>query len=208
MVKPAISSAASTESRILEAAKKVFIAYGLDGTSMQRIADEAGINKSLLHYYFRNKEKLFDTVFSYAFQYIVPKMENILGSEDPVFVKIERLVDEYMGLLMENKFIPAFVLHEINRDPDRLFRIFQQSGIKPALFVQVFSAEISKGNIRPVDPRQLIITILSLCIFPVAARPLMQRIFFENNETSYMEFLKQRKKVVSDLIIQSIKNIV
>ena len=195
----------STENKILEAAKKVFILHGLEGTSMQQIADEAGINKSLLHYYFRTKEKLFDAVFTYAFHYIVPQMEGILSSESCINDKIERIVAEYMDLLSENKFIPAFILHEINRNPDRLYNIMQKSGIKPEMFINHFVKEIQQGNIRPIDPRQLIINILAMCIFPVAARPLIQRIFFGNNENAYRQFLEERKKVVSEFIIQSIK---
>jgi AcrR family transcriptional regulator len=205
MVNNPETHSSSTENKILDAAKKVFIIHGLEGTSMQQIADEAGINKSLLHYYFRNKEKLFHAVFSYAFQYIVPKMEGILITDSSIFVKIDRIVGEYMDLLMENKFIPAFILHEINRNPDRLYDMMQKSGLRPEIFVDQFVGEIRKGNIRPVDPRQLIINILALCIFPVAARPLIQRIFFGNDEKAYQRFLQERKKIVSDFIIQSIR---
>ena len=205
MVKTPETHSQSTENKILEAAKKVFILHGLEGTSMQQIADEAGINKSLLHYYFRTKEKLFDAVFTYAFHYIVPQMEGILSSESCINDKIERIVAEYMDLLSENKFIPAFILHEINRNPDRLYNIMQKSGIKPEMFINHFVKEIQQGNIRPIDPRQLIINILAMCIFPVAARPLIQRIFFGNNESAYRQFLEERKKIVSEFIIQSIK---
>jgi AcrR family transcriptional regulator len=48
---------ASTEKRILDAAKEVFITRGFDGARMQEIADIADINKALLHYYFRSKDK-------------------------------------------------------------------------------------------------------------------------------------------------------
>jgi len=48
--------------RILDAAREVFVERGLDGARMQDIADKAGINKALLHYYFRNKEKLFELI--------------------------------------------------------------------------------------------------------------------------------------------------
>ena len=56
-----------TEHRIMAAAAKVFMQKGRLGASMQDIADEAGINRTLLHYYFRNKEKLFDTIFESIF---------------------------------------------------------------------------------------------------------------------------------------------
>jgi TetR/AcrR family transcriptional regulator len=196
---------ATTEFRILEAAKKVFIQQGLEGTSMQQIADEAGINKSLLHYYFRSKEKLFGEVFSYAFQYIVPQLEDIMNSNNSIFIKVEKLVSEYMDLLMKHEFIPAFVLHEINRDPERIFKIMQRSGVRPSLFLDQFRDEMDKGHIRTIDPKQLIINVLSMCIFPIAAKPLIKRLLFENNDQVYQQFLEERKKAVADFIIQSIR---
>ncbi len=52
----------STEEKILMAARQIFIDRGMDGARMQDIADAAGINKAMLHYYFRSKEKLYGTI--------------------------------------------------------------------------------------------------------------------------------------------------
>ncbi|HNA17232.1 MAG TPA: helix-turn-helix domain-containing protein, partial [Ferruginibacter sp.] len=52
-----------TEQKILESARNVFIQKGLAGARMQDIADHAGVNKALLHYYFTSKDKLFNIVF-------------------------------------------------------------------------------------------------------------------------------------------------
>jgi TetR/AcrR family transcriptional regulator len=194
-----------TEAKILEAAKKVFILNGFEGTSMQHIANEAGINKSLLHYYFRNKEKLFTAVFRFAFQNFVPQVQEILNSEASLFTKIERIVAEYMDMLLKNEFIPAFILHEINRNPDGIYSIMQGTGLNPEIFVKQFVIEIEKGHIRPVDPRHLIVNLIALCVFPIAAKPLMQRILFANDEAAYQQFLRERKNKVSEFIIQSIK---
>jgi AcrR family transcriptional regulator len=195
----------STEEKILEAAKKVFVLNGLDGTSMQQIADEAKINKSLLHYYYRTKEKLFGKVLRYAFRFVLPQITDILNSDIDVFEKIRKLTAEYIDLLMKNKFIPAFVIHEINRNPDNIFQNMVEAGVKPEIFIRQFENEIRKGTIRPMDPRHLIVNIISLCIFPVVARPLAQRLFFNNNEKDYQQFLEERKVVVADFIINAIK---
>ncbi len=50
----------NTEQKILNAAREEFINTGLKGARMQEIADRAGVNKALLHYYFRSKEKLYE----------------------------------------------------------------------------------------------------------------------------------------------------
>ena len=194
-----------TENRILQAAKKVFIKNGLSGSRMQNIANEAGINKALLHYYFRSKEKLFDAVFKYAFFKFVPKVEKVLNSEKSLFEKIELIADQYINALMRNQFIPLFVLHEINRNPKRLYELMQQVGLNPAVLVEQIQQEVKKGNIINISPQQLVVNLLALCVFPVAARPLLQRVFFENNKKLYKQFLESRKKEVPQFVINSIK---
>jgi TetR/AcrR family transcriptional regulator len=205
MANSILPATSRTEAKILEAAKKVFILNGFEGTSMQQIATEAGINKSLLHYYFRNKEKLFAAVFSFAFQHFIPQVQGILSSDIAIDVKIERIVAEYMDMLLENEFIPAFILHEINRNPDAIFTLMQGAGLNPDIFIKQFIAEIEKGHFRPVDPRHLVVNLIALCVFPVAARPLIQRMLFANDENAYQQFLQERKNKVADFIIESIK---
>ena len=81
----------NTEEKIIRAARKVFIQKGMDGARMQGIADEAGINKSLLHYYFRSKDKLFSRVFSEAFNDIIEMSDSVFAvAED-----IDSLLDEF-----------------------------------------------------------------------------------------------------------------
>jgi hypothetical protein len=86
---------------------------------MQDIADEAGINKALLHYYFRDKDKLFEVVFLEEALKFFPKINGIFNSDAPLFEKIENFVNEYIDEMQENPFLPWFVMNEINRDPDQ-----------------------------------------------------------------------------------------
>ena len=195
----------NTEDKILEAAKKVFIEKGLEGTRMQEIADEARINKALLHYYYRTKEKLFAAVFRFALSKFIPRIEEILNAEMPLFEKIELIVNQYITLLKKNPIIPIFVLHEINRHPDRLLEAMTGSGVNPEIFIKQIEKEVSAGNIKPIDSRQLIVNILSLCVFPFAAKPLIKGLFFNNNKNLYDEFIESRKKEVSGFIIDAIK---
>ncbi len=195
----------NTENKILEAAKKVFIQKGLEGSRMQEIADEANINKALLHYYYRTKEKLFSAVFKFAISKFVPRIEEILHKEMSLFKKIELIVEQYITLLQKNQFIPIFVLHEINRHPDRIVELLTSTGIKPELILKQIENEIKEERIKPITPQQLFVNIVSLCVFPFAARPLLQRIIFNNDKRLYNEFIEKRKKEVSGFIIDAIK---
>src|SRR4051795_1256053 len=107
----------STEEKILNAAKKVFLTKGLEGARMQDIADEAGINKALLHYYFRSKDKLFETIFLQVANEFLPKVFAILQSEDSLFKKIELFCAAYIDQEIETPYVPIFIIREMNRDP-------------------------------------------------------------------------------------------
>ena len=195
----------NTEVRILEAASRVFLEKGMAGARMQEIANEAGINKSLLHYYYRSKDKLFIAVFRLAIQDFIPGIKDILFSEASVYDKLHRFIHEYMRVLLTNPFVPMFILQEIHRDPDRLYKIFLEAGIQPELIINQFYRSIEKGDTRKINPKHLVINVLSLCVFPVAARPMMQRMFYQNDAEAYQQFLEERKMVVSDFVINAIK---
>src|SRR6187402_2554521 len=94
------------QEKILAAARKVFTTKGMAGARMQDIADEAGINKALLHYYFRDKDKLFETIFMEEAQRFFPKINAIFQSDDPLFEKIEKFVNEYIDEMQENPYLP------------------------------------------------------------------------------------------------------
>ncbi|MCC7466595.1 MAG: TetR/AcrR family transcriptional regulator, partial [Saprospiraceae bacterium] len=113
--------AESTEQRIFEAAHEVFTQKGMDGAKMQEIADKAGINKALLHYYYRSKEKLYEAVVKAIMAKAVPNVRKVLESDLPLEEKITRFIDFYIGLISRNTFIPLFIISESNKHPDRFF---------------------------------------------------------------------------------------
>ena len=195
----------STEKDILEAAKRVFQIKGMYGARMQEIADEAGINKAMLHYYFRSKDKLFDAVFQGAAKNFFSKIRELLNVDKPLLEKIEYFVENYVELLLQNSFIPAFIITEVHQNPDRIKNVFLESGVNTEmLFINDIKTAISLGIIHPVDPKQLIINIIGLCVFPVAAKPIIKTMLNFNDE-DYLSFVEVRKKEVSKFIINAIK---
>jgi len=194
----------NTEEKILNAAHEVFIKKGMDGTRMQEIADTAGINKALLHYYFRTKQKLFEAIFQTAFKKIFPKIEKMVLADIPIEDKLGAFIDKYIDILLKKPYLPTFILKEINRDPEFIANTIKSLGMNPEIVFQLFEKEMEAENIRKMDPRELMVNILSLSVFPFAARPLMKALFFENNKKGYNEFLKKRKTTVKIFILNSI----
>lgn len=196
----------STEEQILAAAKKVFVRDGMAGARMQDIADEAGINKALLHYYFKNKEKLFEVIFMEAANRLFPKINEIFGAEIPLFEKIERFCDEYINLVMENPYLPLFVLNEINRDPKYfLGKVWKGKNTpRPELLLSQIQQEISAGRIRPVHPLHLLMNLLSMTIFPFVAKPMFRK-NLGLTEEQFRQAMEDRKKEIPRFVIDSIR---
>ena len=195
----------NTEQIILEAAKKVFIQEGMDGARMQEIADEAGINKSLLHYYYRSKDKLFEAVFKEAFFKFIPNIIDLMNSELPLFEKIRLFAINYIDIINKNPLMPVFILHELNRDPAKVAEMIKSTGIDPSIIINQINEEVAKGEIIPIDPFHLVINLISMCIFPFVAQPILQRVIFNEDAEVYADFIAQRKNEVPEFIINAIK---
>lgn len=196
----------NTEEKILEAAMAEFVQKGKAGARMQEIADRAGINKALLHYYYRSKDKLFESVFGVVLkQLLLPKVIKILSEETDVFEIIRKFVDFYVGVLNKNQFVPLFIIEEIQKNPERLSNKFLDAGMPIDQVVLTFHTAMDNGIIRKMDPRQIIVNMISMCVFPVVAKNMIMPILFNKEKRTYNRFLESRKTEVADFIIHSIK---
>jgi AcrR family transcriptional regulator len=195
----------STEQKILEAAKQVFMEKGIDGARMQDIADKAGINKALLHYYFRSKEKLFEMIFMEEARKFMPKVTSIMVSEMTLFEKVEKFVGEYIDTLLQNPLLPIFILNEINRNPkDAIKKIFGNQRPPIDKVDELITKLVKKGEIKPIKGYELMVNMVSLCIFPFLARPMVQWIT-KATDDEFVKLMELRKKTVVKFVIDSIK---
>ena len=196
----------STEQKILEAAKKVFIQKGLDGTRLDGIAKEAGINKALLHYYFRSKENLFETIFDQMIEKVVPDFTLIVESKKPIEEKIELFVHRYIDFVSLNPQIPIFLITELNRNPERMKDILSrtQNFGKMQQFAFQMITEMQVGRIKSFNPLHLILHIISLCVFPYIAKPVLQAILQIKDEDLNV-ILQQRKEEVSRFLHEALR---
>ena len=195
----------STEENILNVAREVFMRNGYSGTTMQQIADEAGINKSLLHYYYRSKEKLFGQIFAEVFSQFIPELGKIFMTDKSLEEKIRAFVDSYIEGFIRNPLIPIFVMQELSTNPQHLADLIRKSGIDPEMVIKMISESLKKEDLNIQDPRQFKVNMIGLCVFPFAAQPLIQRLIFNNDEKAYSKFLLERKHEVSEFLLNAIR---
>ena len=195
----------NTEQKILSAAKQQFIQKGMAGARMQEIADAAGINKALLHYYFRNKEQLFRAVFQSTMKEMLPRVFAILTDEAPLEVKVYQLADKYIDFLSENKALPLFILSEMQRDPDSIFKGMSIENIVTFEPLQEqLDAEAKAGNILPITAQAFLMNFISLTVFPFVAKPMMQQVMNWSTE-SFDRMMQRRKKEIPQFFMNALK---
>ena len=195
----------TTEEKILAAARKVFTTKGMAGARMQDIANHAGINKALLHYYYRTKDQLFNAVFEMIAKKILKKFAPVFDENLTLEEKIRFFFKEHISFLQENPRLPAFLLNEVNRHPERIKKILASvdfEGIWLKLYDQ-HKEELKKYNITQASMPQLMISIAAISVFPFAAKGILDGIL-EKIGVDFNGFIEERKEFAADFVINAI----
>lgn len=198
-----------TEARIFEAAVEVFAQKGESGARMQEIADRAGLNKSLLHYYYRSKERLYGKVFEFVKQRFMGSLNTAL-QEAPTFEDALRaFIDRYIDTLASNPHFIRIMVHENLSGGHTVGAKFREMMLtEPDTPVQIFmrrmQAAIDAGEIRPVDPFQTFVTILGSSVFPFLAYPTLSVVHPEATADKEA-FIAARKQHLFDLIFEGLR---
>lgn len=193
-----------TEEKILEAAQNVFHRRGLEGARMQEIADEAGINKSMLHYYYRNKDNLFMKVFQNGVKKIFPQIMMILSKDISLKEKTWEIVEFYHNTFKTNPHLPAFAIHEMNQNPERFREFVTGSGMKiPQQFQDQVKQEVRDGNIIPISSEQFLMNIISMTLMPMIAKNMVM-VIHGFSEEDFEAFLDEREEMIPDLIFKGV----
>lgn len=170
---------------------------------MQDIANEAEINKALLHYYFRSKEKLFEHILQRKMKDFIPRIQAVLRKEMSVMDKLEGIVDGYLRMLSQNPRLPIFLLYSTYRNPAIMqhmpHEIFRD-------LIAFIDDAIQKKQLKKLDPSQFLLSLLGMCFFPFVAWPVASHML-EKSESEYVAFLKGRKveimKVIRELAYET-----
>ncbi|MGD0753682.1 MAG: TetR/AcrR family transcriptional regulator [Bacteroidales bacterium] len=194
-----------TEDKIFEAAEIVFEEEGLTGARMQRIADRAGINKALLHYYFRTKDHLFEAVFTKLAKKMFMKFTPIFEKDLSLEEKIRFFFREHITFMQQNPKLPGFILNEINHNPQRIQKLIKNIDFK-YLWLTILKHhenELYKYNLTEETLPQILTSIASMSVFPFAAKGILE-VVFDNLGVDFDKYIELRKEFAADFVIKAI----
>jgi TetR/AcrR family transcriptional regulator len=180
---------------------------------MQEIAEEAGVNKALLHYYFRSKQRLAEAVFQHAARRLLPPVIGIMASDAPIEEKVERVIQHELETLSQAPDLPGYLLSELHHHPERLEQLITTiTGTSPSQFAppmltklrQQIEERVRAGTMRPIAPEQFMVNLISLCIFPFAARPLLTAVLVQGAE-GFDRFIEERKRSLAEFFLNALR---
>ena len=195
-----------TEEKIFEAATDVFVEKGMDGARMQDIADHAGINKSLLHYYYRTKDRLFNAVFEKIAGQMFKKFAPVLDENLSLEEKIRFFFREHIAFMQKNPRLPVFLLNEFHRNPQRIRKLIQNIDINKlwTTLEAQHMEELKRYNITKENIPQFMTTVAGMSVFPFVARPVIAGIM-EKIGYNFNQYIEERKEYAADFVINALK---
>ena len=198
----ATSDKGNLEERIIQVARSLFIEKGFAETSMSDIAATVGINRPVLHYYFRTKSRMFQAVFGDIVQSIVPRVFTILTQTDkPLDDRIGEIVDAYYALFLANPRLPMFIVREMNRDADLLIRTAIHLQLPEQLrgaFTSLHE-EMERGRLKRVPIRFLFYNFYGMLSIPFLTQDFTHTIFLEKDEDMKEMLAKWKAYIVAQM---------
>jgi TetR/AcrR family transcriptional regulator len=195
-----------TEEIIKAAAKKEFLLNGLKGARMQAIADGAGINKAMLHYYFRTKDKLFEVIFADAMREMNERMGAIVDAETDIFEKIRHFIYEYSekAAHSDDPEFDLFLMNEFRQNPAYFDQVMKTSSAGKSIrsFINALEKAVKKKQIVG-DPHQIFLSMMGACIFPFAGMTMI-RTMIGKSEGAYQKLLKERRDFLVQFLTRAI----
>ena len=201
------------ERRILDAAHRVFLRSGTAGARTQEIAAEAGVNSALLHYYFRSKERLAAAVFHRAAGELFPVVAGILLSDVSLEDKVRQVIAVELDRLSCTPYLPAYIISELAYHPERIHQLLAAlTGERPGALGQTvlttiqaqIRSDVRNGRMRPIRAEQFLVNLLSLCIFPFAAQPMLAALLGLDGER-FSRFIHDRKRELPEFFMKALR---
>jgi TetR/AcrR family transcriptional regulator len=189
-----------TEKLIKDKAKKLFFKKGFLDATTQEIADEAGVNRALIHYYFRSREQMLDMLLEETILEKKERVTRILSSDLPFKQKIAKYINTVVDHGLEYPYLENFIVSETARHPDKVKNLCTRYPTKSTdLIREQLQQEIKKKKLAPISPEHFMVNLVALCNYPLLAKSILKTVH-GMTDTAYKKFLTERKRVIFSTI--------
>jgi Transcriptional regulator len=199
---------AGLEQKILETAEQLFLEKGFAMTSTTEIAKKAGCNQALVHYYFRTKENLFQSIFEQKIKLVIATFQEREAAELTFEEKLKIKIESHFEMVRANPRLPFLVMNEFTTNPDRIEAFRKKLAALPNTifkqFQQELQEEIKAGRIREITGLDLVFNIVSLNAMLFLAGNIFKSVA-QLDDTQYEQMIEHRKQEHVKVILSSLR---
>jgi len=195
-----------TRARILEAAVRQFSENGLAGARTEQIAEEAGVNKALLYYYFKSKDELYSAALQQVAEGVRKSSMAALEGNSSAGERYLHSVLHHFDRIHTNRGFQSMMQQEmmrLHRGDDNLSPLVENV-FRPVmeLTIQVLNEGIASGELIPVDPYQIQNAATGANVFYFISAPLVK--ILRGTDPMELSALKQRRSAAIEFLGQSL----
>jgi len=168
--------AEATKASILDAAEREFARAGLLGARTENIAEDTGVTRAMIHYYYESKEKLYQAVLERSFQRRIRNLSKVDINDASIEEALQNYVRAFMEESIDNVNMSSILLFESIQNHGKYYKEMALAAIYEPL-VQLFERGMREGKLRQLDPYQTAINTVGMCVFYVIARNNLSHLF-------------------------------
>ena len=186
--RPSAENAEDVRKKLLDAARELFPRYGYRGVSSRQIGAAAGVNFAMIRYYFGGKPGLYREMLQRALQPARSTLEAIDTAPTPP--NLGNVLESMTRSWAANPWVSGFVVREVlcPDGPMRAMFLREFPERLTPIVERLVEGEMAAGKLRAdLDPRLLVLSIVSLAIFPFLTLPLTTQVFGVRNDEDFVE---------------------
>jgi len=190
-----------TQELIKETAKNLFFVKGKFNATTQEIADAAGVNRTLINYYFRSRDNLIQIIFDEAQRVEREKSQIIINLDLSFREKMSQFIEGSLSTSLQYPYLETYIVSQINKGTN----ICHQKDIEEKDLKKLFEdieKEMELGNIEKMNPIQFLLNMISLLVFPSAVRPLLMENLMMNDE-EFDQIISERKEIILNMLFKN-----
>jgi len=162
-VKP-VRDAEATQAVILTAAEEEFAQHGFTAARTEAIAAKTGVAKSMIYYYFKDKEGLYREVLKRSHTDLVQTLQKLELEHLSPDIALEKFLRALLECVSRNPKLPTIMFHEAVQNQGKYYKHSDSVSIDAAL-ITILEKGVSAGVFRQLDPFQSAINIMGTCLF-------------------------------------------
>jgi TetR/AcrR family transcriptional regulator len=198
-----VRDADATQAIILAAAEEEFAKHGLTAARTEEIAARTGVAKSMIYYYFKDKEGLYQKVLERSHADLLQTTRQLKLDHLSPEAALEKLLRELLDCVSRNPKLPMIMFNEAVQNQGKYYKHSSSLSIDITL-MEILERGVSTGAFRKLAPFQTAINIMGACLFYFIGTGNIQQ-HLQGKRLLSKGMLEQHKQEAITLILAGVR---